>query len=122
MKFNVTIELDDCDDMYDFRHEIISASAKQLINEQYSNYENYGKTYRENVKNQIKSMLLECMDDTFKEEVKDEVVKELTKRFARTKHAKIITDEFDIKTPDKKNILNEMVRDIVKEEIKNRFK
>ena len=122
MKFNVTIELDSDDTMYDFQTELIKESAKQLINEQYSNYDNYGKTYREKVRSEVKKTLLECMDDNFKEDVKTGVINELSKRFARTKQSKMIVEEFNIQTPDKKNILNEMVREIVKEEIKNRFR
>ena len=122
MKFNVEIELDSNDTMYDFQTELIKESAKQLINEQYSNYDNYGKTYREKVRSEVKKTLLECMDDNFKEDVKIGVINELSKRFARTKQSKMIVEEFDIQTPDKKNILNEIVREIVKEEIKSRFR
>ena len=122
MKFNVEIELDSNDTMYDFQTELIKESAKQLINEQYSNYDNYGKTYREKVRSEVKKTLLECMDENFKEDVKIGVINELSKRFARTKQSKMIVEEFDIQTPDKKNILNEIVREIVKEEIKSRFR
>ena len=122
MKFNVTIELDSKDTMYDFQTELIKESARQLINEQYSNYDNYGKTYREKVRSEVKKTLLECMDENFKEDVKIGVINELSKRFARTKQSKMIVEEFDIQTPDKKNILNEIVREIVKEEIKSRFR
>ena len=122
MKFNVTIELDSKDNIYDFQTELIKESAKQLINEQYSNYDNYGKTYREKVRSEVKKTLLECMDENFKEDVKIGVINELSKRFARTKQSKMIVEEFNIQTPDKKNILNEIVREIVKEEIKSRFR
>ena len=122
MKFNVEIELDSNDTMYDFQTELIKESAKQLINEQYSNYDNYGKTYREKVRSEVKKTLLECMDENFKEDVKIGVINELSKRFARTKQSKMIVEEFNIQTPDKKNILNEIVREIVKEEIKSRFR
>lgn len=124
MKINVSLDVCEDTNMTDIEYEIIKESARQMINEVLNNrYDNHGKTFREKLHNEIKTMLTESIDIDFKESVKDDVVKDISKKYVRTKQYKEIKEHFEIDTDTIiKSGLKDIISDIVKNEIKGFFK
>ena len=104
--------------------EIIQEAAKQVINEVLSNrYEHYGRTFKDKLKEEIKGMLTEIMDTDFKNEVKDALVLSLEKKYIRTKQFTEVKERFGILSDTEiKTGLKGFIVDIVKAEIRNKFK
>ena len=123
MKINFSMNIDNKDLDY-LETEIIQEAAKQVINEVLSNrYEHYGRTFKDKLKEEIKIMLTEIMDSDFKNEVKDSLVIGLEKKYIRTKQYKEVKEQFGILSDTEiKAGLKNFIVDIVKAEIRNKFK
>ena len=123
MKINFSMDIDNKDLDY-LEAEIIQESAKQVINEVLSNrYEHYGRTFKDKLKEEIKIMLTEIMDADFKNEVKDALVLSLEKKYIRTKQFTEVKEQFGILSDTEiKAGLKNFISDIVKAEIRNKFK
>jgi len=123
MKINFSMNIDNKDLDY-LETEIIQEAAKQVINEVLSNrYEHYGRTFKDKLKEEIKIMLTEIMDSDFKNEVKDSLVIGLEKKYIRTKQYKEVKEQFGILSDTEiKAGLKNFIVDIVKTEIRNKFK
>lgn len=123
MKFNVQIELDERDDMYDLQDAIISSAARQIINEQMNNRESYGKTFREALYDKVKKIMEESLDKDLKEQVTKGVIDDFAKRYDRTKQAKEIKNTYDIESDSViKSELKDIISELVGIELKKRFK
>ena len=123
MKINFSMSIDNKDLDY-LETEIIQEAAKQVINEVLSNrYEHYGRTFKDKLKEEIKGMLTEIMDTDFKNEVKDALVLGLEKKYIRTKQYTEVKGQFGILSDTEiKAGLKSFISDIVKAEIRNKFK
>ena len=123
MKINFSMNIDNKDLDY-LETEIIQEAARQVINEVLSNrYEHYGRTFKDKLKEEIKIMLTEIMDTDFKNEVKDALVLSLEKKYIRTKQYKEVKEQFGILSDTEiKAGLKNFISDIVKAEIRNKFK
>jgi len=123
MKINFSMNIDNKDLDY-LETEIIQEAARQVINEVLSNrYEHYGRTFKDKLKEEIKIMLTEIMDADFKNEVKDALVLSLEKKYIRTKQYKEVKEQFGILSDTEiKAGLKNFISDIVKAEIRNKFK
>ena len=123
MKINFSMDIDNKDLDY-LEAEIIQESAKQVINEVLSNrYEHYGRTFKDKLKEEIKIMLTEIMDTDFKNEAKDALVLSLEKKYIRTKQYTEVKEQFGILSDTEiKAGLKNFISDIVKAEIRNKFK
>jgi len=123
MKINFSMSIDNKDLDY-LETEIIQEAAKQVINEVLSNrYEHYGRTFKDKLKEEIKGMLTEIMDTDFKNEVKDALVLSLEKKYIRTKQFTEVKEQFGILSDTEiKTGLKGFIVDIVKAEIRNKFK
>ena len=123
MKINFSMSIDNKDLDY-LETEIIQEAAKQVINEVLSNrYEHYGRTFKDKLKEEIKIMLTEIMDTDFKNEVKDALVLSLEKKYIRTKQYTEVKEQFGILSDTEiKAGLKNFIVDIVKTEIRNKFK
>lgn len=124
MKLDVQINLNDYDDLYEVENTIVESAARQLINEVMNNrYDNYGRTFRDKLKEEVKEILAETMDTEFKEDVKKQVSDDLAKRYERTKQYKEIKDTYAIDSDSViKSGLKDLVAEMVGTEIKKRFK
>ena len=123
MKINFSMNIDNKDLDY-LETEIIQEAAKQVINEVLSNrYEHYGRTFKDKLKEEIKTMLVDIMDADFKNQVKDSLVIDLEKKYIRTKQYKEVKKQFEILSDTEiKAGLKDFIVDIVKAEIRNKFK
>ena len=123
MKINFSMNIDNKDLDY-LETEIIQEAARQVINEVLSNrYEHYGRTFKDKLKEEIKIMLTEIMDTDFKNEVKDALVLGLEKKYIRTKQYIEVKEQFGILSDTEiKAGLKNFISDIVKAEIRNKFK
>jgi len=123
MKINFSMNIDNKDLDY-LETEIIQEAARQVINEVLSNrYEHYGRTFKDKLKEEIKIMLTEIMDTDFKNEVKDALVLSLEKKYIRTKQFTEVKEQFGILSDTEiKAGLKNFISDIVKAEIRNKFK
>jgi len=123
MKMNFSINIDNSDIDY-VESEIIKESARQVINEVLSNrYEHHGRTFKDKLKEEIKTMLTDIMDTDFKNEVKNALVLDLEKKYIRTKQYKEVKEQFEILSEtETKAGLKDFISDIVKTEIRTKFK
>jgi len=123
MKMNFSIDIDNSD-IDDVESEIIQEAAKQVINEVLSNrYEHHGRTFKDKLKDEIETMLTNIMDTDFKNEVKDALVLDLEKKYIRTKQYKEVKEQFEILSETEiKAGLKDFISDIVKAEIRAKFK
>lgn len=123
MKINFSMNIDE-NDMEYFESEIIRESARQVINEVLSNrYEHHGRTFKDKLKEEIKTMLTDIMDTDFKSEIKEALVLDLEKKYIRTKQYKEVKEQFEILSETEiKAGLKGYISDIVKAEIRNKFK
>lgn len=123
VKLNFTVETYN-DDVDNIESQIIQEAARQLINEVLNNrYEYYGKTFREKLQDEVKTMMIDVMDTDFKEEVKNTLVNELSKKYEKTKQYKEVKEQFNISSDTEiKAGLKDIVADLVSAEMKKRFK
>ncbi len=126
MKLNFSVNVTDYDDdVYTIESAIVTEAAKQLITEVMGNrYEHYGRTFKENLQNEIRNMMLECMNDKdFKEEIKNSLVDELSKKYIKSKQYKEVKEQFNILSDTEiKKGLKDIISELVNMEIKKRFK
>lgn len=125
IKLNFTVEVDDYDDnVGTIESQIISEAARQLIRETMNNrYEHYGKSFKENLQDEVKRLMLGIMDTDFKEEVKKTLVDELSKKYIKTKQYKEVKEQFSIENDSViKSGLKDIVGELVVSELKNRWK
>lgn len=125
MKLNFSVDISDYNEnVGSIEDAIIKEAARQLINEVMNNrYEHYGRTFKEKLKDEVKNMMLDIMDKDFKEEVKNTLVNELSKKYIKTKQYKEVKEQFDILSDTEiKTGLKNIISDIVKVELKNKFK
>jgi bacterioferritin (cytochrome b1) len=124
MELSFKIDIANYEDLRYLEDEIIETAARQLINEVMNNrYDNYGKTFREKLKEEVKTILSETMDTEFKNEVRDQVSADLAKRYERTKQYKELKDTYDIESDAViKSGLKDLVTEMVTAEIKKKFK
>jgi hypothetical protein len=123
MKINFSMEIDK-NDIDNVEFEIIQEVARQVVNEVLSNrYEHYGRTFKDKLKEEIKTMLIDIMDTDFKNEVKDTLVLDLEKKYIRTKQYKEVKEQFEILSETEIKVgLKDFISDIVKSEIRTKFK
>jgi len=123
MKINFSMEIDK-NDIDNVEFEIIQEAARQVVNEVLSNrYEHYGRTFKDKLKEEIKTMLIDIMDTDFKNEVKDTLVLDLEKKYIRTKQYKEVKEQFEILSETEIKVgLKDFISDIVKSEIRTKFK
>lgn len=123
MKLNLTIDIDDRDHVGDIEDEIIREAARQMINEVMNNkYERPGRTFREKLQEEVKTMMLDIMDTDFKEDVKNTLADDLSKKYLKTKQYKEIKNQFEIENESViKSGLKDIVSDLVKSEMKKVF-
>jgi hypothetical protein len=114
----------DKNDIDNVEFEIIQEVARQVVNEVLSNrYEHYGRTFKDKLKEEIKTMLIDIMDTDFKNEVKDTLVLDLEKKYIRTKQYKEVKEQFEILSETEIKVgLKDFISDIVKSEIRTKFK
>ena len=123
MKIDVKITAWEDNESEYLKQDIIHEAALQILNEVMRNCNHYGRTFRDNLKDKIRKILTEEMSTDFKEDVKQLVVNDLSKKFNRTKQVKELKKQYEIDSDEiVKSGLAEMIRDIVKSEIKNCFK
>lgn len=125
MKLNFTVEVNDYnDDVGSIESEIISEAARQLICEVMNNrYEHPGRTFREKLKDEVKTMMLDIMDTDFKEDVKKTLADELSKKYVKSKQYKEIKEQFSIDNDSLiKSGLKDIIAELVISELKKRWK
>ena len=125
MKLNFTVEVDDYNgDVRSIESEIIGEAARQLICEVMNNrYEHLGRTFKEKLQDEVKTMMLDVMDTDFKEDVKKTLADELSKKYVRSKQYKEIKEQFSIDNDSLiKSGLKDIIAELVVSELKNRWK
>ena len=121
VKINTTIETKE-NDVDEIKQEIIHAAAHEMLNEVIRNQDHYGRTFKDDLREEIRSILSETFDLAEKNEIKELVAKDIKSKYIKTKQYKELKDEFDIMSDkDIKSGLREIITDIVKEEIKKYF-
>lgn len=121
MKINTTIETKE-NDVDEIKQKIIHAAAHEMLNEVIRNQDHYGRTFKDDLREEIRSILSETFDLAEKNEIKELVAKDIKSKYIKTKQYKELKDEFDIMSDkDIKSGLREIITDIVKEEIKKYF-
>ena len=121
VKINTTIETKE-NDVDEIKQEIIHAAAHEMLNEVIRNQDHYGRTFKDDLREEIRSILSETFDLAEKNEIKELVAKDIKSKYIKTKQYKELKDEFDIMSDkDIKSGLREIITDIVKKEIKKYF-
>lgn len=121
VKINTTIETKE-NDVDEIKQEIIHAAAHEMLKEVIRNQDHYGRTFKDDLREEIRSILSETFDPAEKNEIKELVAKDIKSKYIKTKQYKELKDEFDIMSDkDIKSGLREIITDIVKEEIKKYF-
>lgn len=122
MKFNFTVDTNDCYDGYDFEEEIIRSAADAFIQQIIGDtYDKNSKSYQ--LERMINNKVNEIMNKDFKDELANIVVEKLADRFEKSKQYKELVKGNEIETDNvMKCGLKDIVKDIVKSEMKNMFK
>ncbi|MDD4779116.1 MAG: hypothetical protein PHT02_00735 [Tissierellia bacterium] len=121
MKFNFTVDIEDCDSVYSLQDEIIYKSSEVLINQLLGN--TYDRTdLGEKLENIMIEKLESLMDLDFKKEVAKKVTDNLANRFEKTMQYKTLKADGEVITDAIiKTGLKDLIADMVKSEMKKVF-
>ena len=122
MKFNFAVDINDCNDVYDIQDEIMDRATNAFMQQIIGNrWEEKSLTYQ--FEERIDKKLNEITSKDFKDLVADKVVEKLTERFEKSKQYKELVKGNEIESDYAiKSGLKDIVKEIVKSEMKNMFK
>lgn len=121
MKFNITIDIDQDNEIYSLQEEIVYKASEIIINQILGNsYDrtDLGKKLEVAVIDKLESL----MNTDFKNEVAKKVTENLTNKFEKTMQYKTLKADGEVITDSLiKTGLKELIVDIVKSEMKKVF-
>jgi len=121
MKFNITIDINDYEDMYDIQDAIIDEAADKFLQQVFGDWDE--KNSFKSLEKRIVEKMGKILDSDFKMSVSTEVTKRLSDKFERTQQYKTLKNGLEIENEQMiKTGLKGLVADIVKSEMKNMFK
>ena len=127
MKFNFTIELEECEDGFDLESQIIDAAACEIVNRSlYRACGTSGYTLEEKITNRIENMLDDMVTQEVKKKVVDTAVSNLNAKLAgKTEKTKLYREAVADLPIDSdaamRTGLKDMVYDLVKVELRRTF-
>lgn len=127
MKFNFTIDLDECENGYDLESQIIGAAASEIVNRSaYWACKTSGDTLEEKITKRIENMLDEMVTQDAKKKVIDAAISNLNTRLIdKIEKAKIYREAASDLPIDSdvamKTGIKDMVSDLVKAELRRTF-
>ncbi len=121
MKFNITIDVTDYEDLYEMQNAIIDEAAGEFLQQVFGVWDE-GKSFKA-LERRVVEKMEKLLDVDFKESVAGKVTENLTNKFEKTKQYKsLIKNEEILSDGLIKTGLRGLVGEIVRSEMKKVFK
>jgi hypothetical protein len=121
LKFNITIDVTDYEDLYEMQNAIIDEAAGEFLQQVFGVWDE-GKSFKA-LERRVVEKMEKLLDVDFKESVAGKVTENLTNKFEKTKQYKsLIKNEEILSDGLIKTGLRGLVGEIVRSEMKKVFK
>lgn len=121
MKFNITIDINDYEDLYEMKNAIIDEAADKFLQQVFGVWDE-NKSFKA-LERRIVEKMEKLLDSDFKKSVAEKVTENLTNKFEKTKQYKLLKEDKEVLSDSLiKTGLRGLVGDIVRSEMKKVFK
>lgn len=121
LKFNITIDVNDYEDLYEIQNTIIDEAADKFLQQVFGVWDE-NKSFKA-LERRIVEKMEKLLDSDFKKSVAEKVTENLTNKFEKTKQYKLLKEDKEVLSDGLiKTGLRGLVGDIVRSEMKKVFK
>lgn len=121
LKFNITIDVNDYEDLYEIQNTIIDEAADKFLQQVFGVWDE-NKSFKA-LERRIVEKMEKLLDSDFKKSVAEKVTENLTNKFEKTKQYKLLKEDKEVLSDSLiKTGLRSLVGDIVRSEMKKVFK
>jgi signal recognition particle GTPase len=121
LKFNITIDINDYEDLYEMKNAIIDEAADKFLQQVFGVWDE-GKSFKA-LERRVVEKMEKLLDSDFKKSVAEKVTENLTNKFEKTKQYKLLKEDKEVLSDGLiKTGLRGLVGDIVRSEMKKVFK
>jgi signal recognition particle GTPase len=121
LKFNITIDVNDYEDLYEIQNTIIDEAADKFLQQVFGVWDE-NKSFKA-LERRIVEKMEKLLDSDFKKSVAEKVTENLTNKFEKTKQYKLLKEDKEVLSDSLiKTGLRGLVGDIVRSEMKKVFK
>ncbi|MFA7157581.1 MAG: hypothetical protein WC123_07865 [Bacilli bacterium] len=121
MKFNITIDVTDYEDLYEMQNAIIDEAADKFFQQVFGVWDE-DKSFK-TLERRIVEKMGKLLDSDFKNSVAEKVTENLTDKFEKTKQYKLLIENEEVLSDGLiKTGLRGLVGEIVRSEMKKVFK
>lgn len=121
LKFNITIDVNDYEDLYEIQNTIIDEAADKFLQQVFGVWDE-NKSFKA-LERRIVEKMEKLLDSDFKKSVAEKVTENLTNKFEKTKQYKLLKEDKEVLSDRLiKTGLRDLVGDIVRSEMKKVFK